>query len=106
MTNSQSVEQDGIVAGNIFAMLNNANREWRDSGGQKPQFWAIFDIWGTPVPTTFYRRGSSLMCRPKVYTYTAISCVFIVSASGDQKTPQFWANFDIWVVHVPTPFYR
>jgi len=26
MTNSQSVEQDGIVAGNIFAMLNNANR--------------------------------------------------------------------------------
>jgi len=24
MTNSQSVEQDGIVAGNIFAMLNNA----------------------------------------------------------------------------------
>ena len=26
MTNSQSVEQDGIVAGNIFAMLDNANR--------------------------------------------------------------------------------
>ena len=26
MTNSQSVEQDGIVAGNIFAILNNANR--------------------------------------------------------------------------------
>jgi len=26
MTNSQSVEQDGIVAGNIFAMLNSANR--------------------------------------------------------------------------------
>ena len=26
MTNSKSVEQDGIVAGNIFAMLNNANR--------------------------------------------------------------------------------
>jgi len=26
MTNSQSVEQDGIVAGNVFAMLNNANR--------------------------------------------------------------------------------
>ena len=25
MTNSQSVEQDGIVAGNIFAMLDNAN---------------------------------------------------------------------------------
>jgi len=24
MTNSQSVEQDGIVAGNIFAMLDNA----------------------------------------------------------------------------------
>jgi len=26
MTNSQSVEQDGIVAGNIFAMLDNTNR--------------------------------------------------------------------------------
>jgi len=25
MANSQSVEQDGIVAGNIFAMLDNAN---------------------------------------------------------------------------------
>jgi len=25
MTNSQSVEQDGVVARNIFAMLNNAN---------------------------------------------------------------------------------
>ena len=25
MTNLQSVEQDGIVAGNIFAMLDNAN---------------------------------------------------------------------------------
>jgi len=26
MTNSQSVEQDGIIAGNIFPMLGNANR--------------------------------------------------------------------------------
>ena len=26
MTNLQSVEQDGVVAGNIFAMLDNANR--------------------------------------------------------------------------------
>jgi len=26
MTNSQSVEQDGIIAGNIFAMLDNANK--------------------------------------------------------------------------------
>jgi len=26
MNNSQSVEQDGIVAGNIFAMLDDANR--------------------------------------------------------------------------------
>jgi len=25
MTNLQSVEQDGVVAGNIFAMLDNAN---------------------------------------------------------------------------------
>jgi len=25
MTNSQSTEQDGIVAGNIFAMLDSAN---------------------------------------------------------------------------------
>jgi len=26
MTDLQSVEQDGVVAGNIFAMLDNANR--------------------------------------------------------------------------------
>ena len=25
------------------------------SGGQKPQFWANFDLWGAPVPTAFYR---------------------------------------------------
>ena len=25
------------------------------SSGQKPQFWENFDIWGTPVPTPFYR---------------------------------------------------
>ena len=25
------------------------------SGGQKPQFWANFDILGAPVPTPFYR---------------------------------------------------
>ena len=31
------------------------------SGGQKPQFWAFFDIWGTPVPTTFYRSGPHLV---------------------------------------------
>jgi len=24
------------------------------SGGQKPQFWANFDIWGAPIPTHFY----------------------------------------------------
>ena len=24
-------------------------------GGQKPQFWANFDIWGAPVPTPYYR---------------------------------------------------
>jgi len=24
------------------------------SGGQKPQFWANFDILGAPVPTPFY----------------------------------------------------
>ena len=23
------------------------------SGGRKPQFWAIFDIFGAPVPTPF-----------------------------------------------------
>ena len=27
MTNLQSVAEDGIVAGNIFTMLDNANRE-------------------------------------------------------------------------------
>jgi len=25
------------------------------SGGQKPQFWANFDILGDPVPTPFYQ---------------------------------------------------
>jgi len=25
------------------------------SGGQKPQFWANFDIFGAPVPTPFYQ---------------------------------------------------
>jgi len=25
------------------------------SNEQKPQFWAICDIWGTPVPSPFYR---------------------------------------------------
>ena len=25
------------------------------SRGQKPQFWANFDIFGAPVPTPFYR---------------------------------------------------
>jgi len=25
------------------------------AGGQKPQFWADFDIWGTLIPTPFYR---------------------------------------------------
>jgi len=27
----------------------------RASGGQKPQFWANFDIFGDPVPTRFYQ---------------------------------------------------
>jgi len=29
------------------------------SGGQKPQFWSIFDIWGTPVPTPFPKSSTS-----------------------------------------------
>jgi len=33
------------------------------SGGQKQtQFWTDFDIWGTPVPTTFYQWGPNLVC--------------------------------------------
>jgi len=27
------------------------------SGGQKPQFWANFDIFGAPVPTRFTDEG-------------------------------------------------
>ena len=34
-------------------------------------FWANFDIWGTPVPNTVYWWRSNFVCwrRPKVFTY-------------------------------------
>ena len=31
------------------------------SGGQKPQFWANFEISGAPVPAPFYRLRSNLV---------------------------------------------
>ena len=67
------------------------------SGGQKPQFWANFDIfWGS-------RTDPLLRMRAKFGVLEQTQCahlqakfhlnVFIASASGGQK-PQFWANFD------------
>jgi len=32
------------------------------SSVQKPQFWAHFDFWGTPVPTPYYRWEPNLVC--------------------------------------------
>ena len=65
------------------------------SGGQKPQFWIHFDIWGLlyspllPVTAKFgvLEQTQGLHCKSHLN-------VFIVSASGDQK-PQFLVNFDI-----------
>ena len=40
------------------------------SDGQKLQFWANFDIWGTPV--LYFTDEGQIWCksRPKIYTYT------------------------------------
>jgi len=75
------------------------------SGGQKPQFWANFDIFGgsctdplLPMRAKFgvLEQSRGLHLQAKFHLN-----VFIVSASGGQK-PQFWANFDILGAPVPT----
>ena len=60
------------------------------SGGQKPQFWANFDIWGL-----LYRRLSPIMAEFGVQQQTHSVRLrakfrldwFILSASGGEKTP-------------------
>jgi len=70
------------------------------SGGQKPQFWANFDILGAPVPTTFCRWGPNLVCcsRPTVYAYlpnfVSIGLFCGPLSSGDEKNNfcRFWTS--------------
>ena len=66
------------------------------SGGQKPQFWANFDILGAPVPTPFYRWRPNLVCysRPR-YTFTweiSSRSVYSVALCWPKKTnfAVFW----------------
>jgi len=77
------------------------------AGGQKPQFWANFDIFEGSCTDPL------LPMRSKFGALEQTQCLhllakfqlnlFIVSASSGQK-PQFWANFDILGAPVPTPF--
>ena len=69
------------------------------SGGQKPQFWANFDIFGGSCTNyllamrakfgVLQQRQGLLHLQAKFHLN-----VFIVSASGGQK-PQFWPNIGI-----------
>ena len=59
MTNSQSVEQDGIVAGNIFAMLDNANR-----GVNRMKFISLATV--APHYLIFYRLDALPDAQPTV----------------------------------------
>jgi len=77
------------------------------SGGQKPQFRAIFEIRGLPYrPLLRMRAKFGVLQQTKSLHLPAEfhQNVFTVSASGSQK-PQFWANFDISGVPVLTTFY-
>ena len=66
------------------------------SGGQKPQFWANFDIfWGSCTNPLLPMRAEFGVIEQTQGLYVQAKFhlnVFIVSASGGQK-PQFWANF-------------
>ena len=56
------------------------------SSGQKPQFWANFDIWGAPVPTPYYRWEPNLVC----YSWpTADAYVSKFVSIGLFEKPQF-----------------
>ena len=79
------------------------------SGGQKPPFWANFDIFmGScndpllPMRVKFgvIEQTQGLHCHVKFHLN-----VFTVSASGGQRT-QFWANLDILGASLPTTFYQ
>jgi len=79
-----------------------------DSDGQKPQFWAKFDIFGgscsDPLLPMRVKFGA-LEETVGLHLHAKFDLnMFIVLASGGPK-PQFWANFDIFWGPVPTPFY-
>jgi len=67
------------------------------SGGQKPQFWADFDIFGGSCTDPFLlMRAKFGVLEPTRGLHLQAKFhlnVCFVSASGGQK-PQFWANFD------------
>ena len=68
------------------------------SGGQKIQFWANFDILGASVPTSFYRRGSNLVCysRPKVYNDVSnFVLIGLFCRPLAAKNPQFLQFFGL-----------
>jgi len=82
---------------------------WFEITGQKPQFWANYDIFGgsctdplLPMRAKFgvLEQTQGLHLQTKFHLN-----VFIVSASGGQK-PQFRANFDILGAPILTPFRR
>ena len=78
-------------------------------GGQKPQFWAIFDTFGRSCtdPLILMRAKFGVLEQTQGLHLPAKFHlnVFILSASNGQK-PQFWTNFDILGPPVSTPFYR
>ena len=70
-----------------------------DSGGQKPQFCANFDIFGgsRTVPILPMRVKFGMLEQTQgLHLHAKFHLnMFIVSASGGQK-PQFWTIFNVW----------
>ena len=65
-------------------------------GGQKPQFWANLDFWGSRTEPLLPMRSKFgvLEQTQGLHLHTKFHPnAFIVSASGGQRN-QFWANFD------------
>ena len=77
------------------------------SGGQKPQFWANFDIFGGSCtdPLLPMRAKFGLLEQTQgLHLYAKLHLnVSIATASGSPK-PQFWANFDFWGLLYQHPF--
>ena len=59
------------------------------SDGQKPQFWANFDIFGAPVPTLFYRRGTNLVCYSSIRLPAKFRLDRFILPSSDGKKNNF-----------------